>query len=556
MENNVPNNIPDVTQETSSGIVEPVMVNPEPEKPKSKKLIWIIIIGLILLIGGFGTYYYLSHEDDTKKPEIKEEKPKKEIEEEKEIETEVSRKKSSNKYAINSNELGDFDLFFLKNSASEKTNMTYSPLSIKYALTMLSDGANGKTKEQIDNILSDFKVPVYSYSRNMSFANAFFIRDSFKSNINKSYIEKISHDYKASVIFDSFESPDNINGWISSKTHYMIWDMFNDLSDYDFILNNSLAIDMEWINVLQNTQTDYSVYYPHERYSRYVPSLTNDYAHFDFEGQETQATLIDVSVNKYDIITELGESNIRKTVGDAYKEWLIENEEPYSEDIVDTYLDRYIEEIGSNYERIDNSTDLSFYSDDNVKVFKKSLKQYGNTTLEYYGIMPKTSSLDAYLKDVDSVKINNLINQVKDIELSSFKDGVITNIMATIPTFSIDYELDVKENLMGLGITDVFDREKADLSGISSATNTFIEDSKQRVKLEFSNEGIKAAAAIQMGGGGSDTTGFDYIYEVPVEVINLTFDKPFMFIIKEKDKGNIWFAGKVYSGDTYEELEW
>ena len=34
---------------------------------------------------------------------------------------------------------------------------------------------------------------------------------------------------------------------------------------------------------------------------------------------------------------------------------------------------------------------------------------------------------------------------------------------------------------------------------------------------------------------------------MPVEEIDLTFDKPYMFIIRDKDTGEVWFAGTVYN---------
>ena len=42
--------------------------------------------------------------------------------------------------------------------------------------------------------------------------------------------------------------------------------------------------------------------------------------------------------------------------------------------------------------------------------------------------------------------------------------------------------------------------------------------------------------------GGS----FDYLYKVPVERIDLTFNKPYMFIVRDKSTGEVWFTGTVY----------
>ena len=60
------------------------------------------------------------------------------------------------------------------------------------------------------------------------------------------------------------------------------------------------------------------------------------------------------------------------------------------------------------------------------------------------------------------------------------------------------------------------------------------------------NEGIKAAAATGFGGAGAAGCWFTYDYEVPVKEINLTFDKPFLFLIRDKNSGEVWFAGTVY----------
>ena len=40
--------------------------------------------------------------------------------------------------------------------------------------------------------------------------------------------------------------------------------------------------------------------------------------------------------------------------------------------------------------------------------------------------------------------------------------------------------------------------------------------------------------------------GFDYKFDVPVEKIDLTFANPYMFIIRDKDTGEVWFTGTVY----------
>jgi serine protease inhibitor len=44
---------------------------------------------------------------------------------------------------------------------------------------------------------------------------------------------------------------------------------------------------------------------------------------------------------------------------------------------------------------------------------------------------------------------------------------------------------------------------------------------------------------------------FDYLFDVPVEEIDLTFDKPFLYMIRDTKTGEIWFMGTVYEGKEY-----
>ena len=50
-----------------------------------------------------------------------------------------------------------------------------------------------------------------------------------------------------------------------------------------------------------------------------------------------------------------------------------------------------------------------------------------------------------------------------------------------------------------------------------------------------------------MGGGmGAAGCWYDYLYDVPVETIDLSFNNPYMFLIRDVNSGEVWFAGAVY----------
>lgn len=452
-------------------------------------------------------------------------------------------------YKISTNSLEAFDLYFLQleNNGIDKV---YSPLSIKYALAMLREGASGMSKAQIDSVIGEYNFKKYTNNDNMSFANAMFIKNDYKNKVNKDYVNKLKAKYNAELLYSSFSSANKINNWVSGKTFKLIDKLYedSDLIDKRIVLLNALAIDMEWKKEVHHR---YRFLYNRENFGVNVPYISDEYQQLiKFNNSmDVRAAQIAGHANKYDIVKVLGEENIRREVGSKYNEWLANNDcdSPNIEKDVNVFLDRYIKEINSNYGNIGSSTDFSFYDDENVKVFAKELKEYEGLTLEYVGIMPKKVSLDEYIKNVDVGTVRGLINNLKDIKLENFEDGVVTEIKGFIPFFKIDYELKLLEDLKKLGVIDIFDSKKADLSGIISNKELFIDDAVHRSNIEFSNEGIKAAAVTSLGGDGSAGCGFEYYYDVPIEVIDLTFDKPYLFLIRDKKTQEVWFVGTVYN---------
>lgn len=459
-------------------------------------------------------------------------------------------------YRMSSNNLENFDLSFLK-LENNNSNMIYSPISIKYALEMLADGSNGTTKQQINAIIGDYKANKYSNSSNLSFANALFVKDTYRNSIKEEYTSMLTAKYNAEIIYDSFANPNNINSWVNEKTLGLINNAVDSDSLKDnFILFNALAINMNWKYKLQSGSTDpnvpdiyYNVNYLHEDYSASILPLFDEesYRSLKFNNdKQVKSVEIGASINNYDIVNTLGRDNIKKTITEEYKAFLAENNKEETEEEINNNVEEFIDSLDSNYKDVKVSTDFELYTDDNVKVFAKDLKEYDGKSLQYIGIMPKEEKLSSYIKNSTSTSINNLINNLKEIKLENFTPGKVTKITGYIPLFKFDYELNLTDDLKKLGVTDVFDESKADLSNLTNDTNAYISEASHKSTIEFSNDGIKASAVTEVGGLGNASAGFEHLYEVPVEIIDMTFDKPYMFLIRDKSTGEIWFAGRVY----------
>ena len=525
--------------ENTQEVVRPA--EPVKKKKNGLKLIVVLLVIILLCVIGYMAYANLL---TGKKETIK-----------------TDNKEYKSEYRMSGNGLENFDLYFLK-LENKKANMVYSPLSIKYALEMLAEGAEGDSKAQLDNVIGDYKAKKYPNNQHMAFANAMFIRNSFKENIKEEYIKNLQDKYGAEIIYDDFASAANFNNWVNEKTLKLINELYkdSDVQDFNFILANALAIDMNWVNRIQAAsaplpegmdQMFYSVNYIHEKFADTVYYIENDnYPALKFNGVDNiKSVEVAASFNHYDIIKDKGEDNIRKTVTEDYEKFLKENPEQVEVcPSVKEYVDQFIVDIGTNYKKADQSTDFYVSETDSERVFAKDLQQYDGVTLQYVGIMPKKGELSDFIENMTAEDISNIIKDMKEVKYDSFKDGVVTHIKGNIPLFKYDFELNLMKDLNELGIKDIFSIETANLGGmLKDGKKQFIGDASHKATIDFSNDGIKAAAVTAMGGmGAAHACSYDYEFEVPVEEIDVTFDKPYVYIIRDKDSGEVWFTGAVY----------
>lgn len=452
--------------------------------------------------------------------------------------------------------IDSFDFNFLK-LENQKENKVYSPLSIKYSLKMLEDATAGESKNQISKFLNERGLTKYKSNNNLAIANAFFVRDTFKDSIQTTFNALLKANYDAELVTDSFESAKVVNDWVENKTFKLLTNLLPDgpIED-DFMLVNTVAIDLDWINTF-TTMDGKESNFVHLDFNWAAGANVIPFKEFNGGSEVYSAMDVIATVNKYDILEELGEDKIKATVKDDYRQYLKDMDEYQDETQVDNYLttffESYIPELDTNYGKIFETTDFEFLVNDDVKVFAKDLKESDGTKLQYVGIMPIKDELSSYVEKVDDATVNNYLSQLKSIQRpEGFKEGVITNVIGRIPKFDFNYELDLKEDLKKIGITDVFEQGTADLSNLTDVQDSYISSAIHKAKIEFTQDGIKAAAATMYGGKGGGAP-YDYFFDVPVEIIDITFDKPYMFLIRDVETGEIWFTGTVYEPKKWED---
>lgn len=360
----------------------------------------------------------------------------------------------------------DFSMSFLK-LENDKQNMIYSPLSIKYALKMLNEGANGNTKTQIENVIGELNLTKYNnIDKVLSLANGVYIRDTYAKYVKEDYKKTLTEKYNAEINYDSFNNANNINNWIENKTLGIIKNMLRDETiqdpDNEMLLINALAIDMEWED--------------------------------SFDPKDTRGA---------DFYLEDGSS------------------------------------INATTMHLETSSDsVSYYKDKGITALTLDLKEYNNTQLEFVAIMPE-GNLSDYVETFSMDEFDNII------EKSNLASKTKNGLDISIPRFSFDYDLKLKNDLINLGITDAFDGALADFSNISD-TGLYVSDALHKANIDFTEKGIKAAAVtvIYM------TKGITLIEDKPIEI---NIDKPFLYVIRDKNTGEIWFVGTVYEPNYWED---
>ena len=165
----------------------------------------------------------------------------------------------------------DTDFTLKINKSMPKTqNYVFSPLSIKYALAMVANGADEETKAEILDVLGvsdlnsfndDVKAAIESYSKeNLNIANSMWlIKDRIAGgDFSESFKKLIMDKYVAeSEALNQNEAVSKINNWCADKTNNKINQIItnDDIKEALSLLVNAVYFNGRWLNEFSEEST-------------------------------------------------------------------------------------------------------------------------------------------------------------------------------------------------------------------------------------------------------------------------------------------------------------
>jgi len=187
------------------------------------------------------------------------------------------------------------------------------------------------------------------------------------------------------------------------------------------------------------------------------------------------------------------------------------------------------------------TSESTFYLNKSDSVTCSMMKQHGYFDYFSNGIF-KTLAMDYKERSMSfmcflpsgELELEELEKRLSGPMLKAILKGMEeTEVRVSIPKFSSECTFDLKELLSELDITDIFDENLADLSGMDGTKELFIDDVLHKAFIDVNEAGSEAAAATAVCG------------DLDCGPMSFKVNRPFLFMLMEKQNSTILFMGKV-----------
>ena len=271
---------------------------------------------------------------------------------------------------------------------NNKENIIYSPYSLLIALSMIDDGADGVTKEELGKIIDNEEVIKLGNIENvLSILNKMYIKNNVNSIIHDDHKNVIKSNYDADIELSDLNDVGYINSYIEKNTFGQIKNMLDQITG-NLLLINTLAVDMEW---------------PYEIYGDSVrPGVFND----------MQASYIygfyksNVSYYKDDDVTVLG-LDLKEYDSNKYQSIIIQPDNMELNDYINSIDDEKLSNILNSIEPLYDDPRIISIS---VPKFSFDYNFKANETFAKLGLNLTTPNLSKITDINDEMKILHKAN--------------------------------------------------------------------------------------------------------------------------------------------------
>jgi len=149
---------------------------------------------------------------------------------------------------------------------------------------------------------------------------------------------------------------------------------------------------------------------------------------------------------------------------------------------------------------------------------------YDDGELSMVILLPEAGQFEAFEEGLQAQQVGDIIRGLQP-----------TEVALTMPQFEFDSEFSLKDTLAGMGMPIAFSGG-ADFSGMTGNPELFISDVVHKAFVAVDEAGTEAAAA---------TAVIMPTSAAPEPAVEVTIDRPFIFLIRDIDTDAILFVGRV-----------
>jgi len=140
-------------------------------------------------------------------------------------------------------------------------------------------------------------------------------------------------------------------------------------------------------------------------------------------------------------------------------------------------------------------------------------------------LLPDADKFSAFEASLDAQTLETILSGLQPV-----------SARLRMPKFKFASEFSLAEYLAESGMSDAFDASRADFSGMTGNRDLYIDNVYHKAFVAVDEAGTEAAAA---------TAVVMKITSAPVIDLELTIDRPFLFVIRDLPSGQILFVGRV-----------